>query len=105
MRATRAPSDLAGIARTRSEAEFLARFGDAIDDRVAEILGDVLDELLAERIAARSRPRWLKALAVLSLAAAAAVTMLLRPSGAVAWVAAFAIAVMCPAIIWQGRRW
>jgi len=41
----------------RSGQEFLARFGDAIDDRVAEILDESLDQLLRERNVMR-RPRW-----------------------------------------------
>jgi hypothetical protein len=36
-----------------SDEEFLSRFGDTIDDRIAEIL----DELLTERISARRRWR------------------------------------------------
>lgn len=43
----------------RSEEEFLARFGDTIDDRIAETLGDLLAD---HRRVARSdwrRPPWL----------------------------------------------
>jgi hypothetical protein len=47
-----------------SDEEFLARFGDTIDDRIAEIL----DELLDERNLAHRHPR-LRALTSLVLAA------------------------------------
>jgi len=47
--------------------EFLSRFGDAIDDRIAEILGD----MLAEQDAARRRLRLPFMLTMVSLVLAA----------------------------------
>ncbi|MGD0246641.1 MAG: hypothetical protein ABSB59_40805 [Streptosporangiaceae bacterium] len=57
-----------------SDEEFLARFGDAIDDRVAEIL----DELLDERNLLRRRPHppWLLDLTIVALAVLAATVLL-----------------------------
>jgi hypothetical protein len=57
-----------------SDEEFLARFGDAIDDRVAEIL----DELLDERNLLRRRPQlpWLLDLTIVALAVLAATALL-----------------------------
>jgi hypothetical protein len=64
----------ARVPRVPSEQEFLDRYGDAIDDRVAEIL----DELLTERRLARAtrRPTFLLITASLLLAAVAAVILL-----------------------------
>lgn len=61
----------------RSGQEFLARFGDAIDDRIAEVLDESLDQLLRERNVVR-RPRWVRwvrcwTFVVLALAALAVV--------------------------------
>jgi hypothetical protein len=55
-----------------SDEEFLARFGDAIDDRVAEIL----DELLDERNLRRPRLPWLLDLTIVALAVLAAAALL-----------------------------
>lgn len=57
-----------------SDEEFLARFGDAIDDRVAEML----DELLDERDLPRRRPQppWLLDLGIVALAVLAAAVLL-----------------------------
>lgn len=60
---------------TQQAGEFLDRFGDAIDDRIAEIVDEVLDQR-AERV---SRPRPLR-LAVTVLLAALAASVLLRHS-------------------------
>lgn len=56
------------ILTVRSEEEFLSRFGDAIDDRIAEIL----DELLEERNATRPHRRLPQVLGTLAPAAARA---------------------------------
>jgi hypothetical protein len=66
----------ARVPRTPSEQEFLDRYGDAIDDRVAEIL----DDLLTERRLARAPRRLIAVLGVVSvLLAAVAAAMLLHP--------------------------
>ncbi|HUC25299.1 MAG TPA: hypothetical protein VMA73_21545 [Streptosporangiaceae bacterium] len=76
-----------------SDDEFLSRFGDAIDDRIAEIL----DELLTERSSAREHRRLPYPLAALSLILAAlTVTVVLRHSPIV-WVVWPATAVGCVA--------
>ena len=74
--------------------EFLARFGDAIDDRVAEVVEDLVGPPRA-----RPHQRWLRpVLAVAALVLATVATMLLRrdavavatiwPSAAVIYLAA-----------------
>lgn len=68
------------ISPPRSDEEFLARFGDTIDDRIAEIL----DELLDQRDAARRRRQALRALGPVIAVLALAASILLRP-GPVAW--------------------
>jgi hypothetical protein len=60
-----------------SDEEFLARFGDAIDDRVAE----VMDELLDERNLVRRLPRLPQLLALTSL-----VLAVLAACVAAAWI-------------------
>ncbi|HEY2688402.1 MAG TPA: hypothetical protein VGJ50_08160 [Streptosporangiaceae bacterium] len=91
---TTAPAPAAGQAQP--DDLFLSRHGDAIDDRVAEMV----DELLGERDA-QPRPRRLRpALAALGLVLALAATVVLRhdaaavctvwPSAAVIYVAAAA---------------
>ncbi len=60
-----------------SDEEFLAHFGDTIDDRIAEIL----DELLEERNLARCPPRLPQLLTLTSLILAA-----LAAGVAVAWI-------------------
>jgi hypothetical protein len=64
-----------------SDEEFLSRFGDTIDDRIAEIL----DELLTERNSARQPGRLPYLLGAISLIVAAlAVSVLLRHTP-IAW--------------------
>jgi hypothetical protein len=79
-----------------SDEEFLSRFGDTIDDRIAEIL----DELLTERSSA-SRHRRLPYLlcAVSLILAALAVSILLRHTP-IAWLIWPATAVISIAMAW-----
>jgi hypothetical protein len=74
-----------------SYEEFLSRFGDTIDDRIAEIL----DELLTERNSARQHQRLPYLLGAVSLVfAALAVSVILRHSPIV-WLIWPATAVVC----------
>jgi len=57
-----------------SDEEFLARFGDAIDDRVAEMLDELLDERNLRR--RRPQPPWLLDLSIVALAVLAAAVLL-----------------------------
>jgi hypothetical protein len=61
-------------AEMQSTEEFVSRFGDVIDDRVAE----VLDEILAERDALRPRWRLRPGMGALALLLAAAESVVLR---------------------------
>jgi len=63
-------------AQIQSAEEFLSRFGDVIDDRVAE----VLDEIVAERDAPRPWRRLPPGMAALALLIAAAVSVVVRNS-------------------------
>ena len=80
----------------RSEEEFLSRFGDAIDDRIAEIL----DELLEEQNATRQHWRLPKVLSTVSLILALAASALLQHSATAAWTIWPATAVICLAAAW-----
>lgn len=82
------------------EQEFLARFGDAIDDRVAEILDEVLDELLNERESARQPMRLTAVLSVASLLLAAAAAGVLLRRDVLAWAIWSATATLCFAALW-----
>ena len=76
-----------------SDEEFMSRFGDAIDDRIAEIL----DELLAERSSGRRHRQLPYLLGAASLILAAlAVTVILRHSPVI-WLVWPATAVVCVA--------
>jgi hypothetical protein len=75
----------------RSDEEFLSRFGDAIDDRIAEIL----DELLEERNATRQHRRLPQVLSTVSLILALAASVLLQHSAIAAWTIWPATAVIC----------
>ena len=81
-----------------ADEEFLARFGDAIDDRVAEIV----DELLEERDSGRQhRPGRYVSAASLILAALAA-TAILR-NNPVAWTVWPSAVVISLAAAWTAR--
>ena len=82
-----------------SGEEFLSRFGDAIDDRIAEIL----DELLAERNATHPHRRLPQILGTVTLILALAASVLLRRSALAAWTIWPAIAAISLAIAWTTR--
>jgi hypothetical protein len=83
-------------AQMQSAEEFLSRFGDVIDDRVAE----VLDEILAERDALRP-PRGLRqGMAALALLLAAAASVVLRHSALAVCVTWLGTAAVCLAAAW-----
>jgi len=75
----------------RSDEEFLSRFGDAIDDRIAEIL----DELLEDRDATRPHRRLPQLLVTVSLILALAASVLLRYSPLAVWTIWPATAGIC----------
>jgi hypothetical protein len=79
-----------------SDEEFLSRFGDTIDDRVAEIL----DELLTERSSARPHWRLHYLLGGISLILAAVAVSILAWLSAAAWMIWPATAVVCLATAW-----
>ena len=83
----------------RSGEEFLSRFGDAIDDRTAEIL----DELLDERNAAHPHRRLPQVLGTVTLILALTASVLLRHSTLAAWTIWPATAAISPAIAWTTR--
>ncbi len=94
MQASRTP-------RVRSEEEFLARFGDAIDDRIAEIL----DELLEERNAIRPRRRLPQVLGTVGLIVALITSVSLRHNALAAWTIWPATVTICLVIAWtSGTR-
>jgi hypothetical protein len=80
----------------QSGEELLSRFGDAIDDRIAEIL----DELLDERNATHPHRRPPQILGTLTLILALAASVLLRHSGLAAWTIWPATAAISLAIAW-----
>ena len=79
----------------RSEEELLSHFGDAIDDRIAEIL----DELLEERNA-RPHRRLPQVLGALGLILALITSILLRHNALAAWTIWPATATICLVIAW-----
>jgi hypothetical protein len=83
----------------RSGEEFLPRFGDAIDDRIAEIL----DELLDERNATHPHRRLPQILGTVTLILALTASVLLRHSALAAWTIWPAIAAISLAIAWTTR--
>lgn len=86
----------------KPEEEFLSHFGDAIDDRIAEIL----DELLEERNAARPQRRLPQILGTAGLVLALITNVLLRNSATAAWTIWPATATICLVIAWTSRtRW
>ena len=76
--------------QAQSAEEFLCRFGDAIDDRVAEILD--------ERDALRPRPRPRASFAVIALLPAMTATILLRHEAAAVCAVWLSAAVACIAV-------
>ena len=80
----------------RSGEEFLSRFGDAIDDRIAEIL----DELLDERNATHPRRRLPQVLGTVTFILALAASVLLPHSALAAWAIWPATAAVFLAIVW-----
>ena len=74
-----------------ADQEFLARFGDAIDDRVAEIV----DELLEERDSARRhRPgRYVSAASLILAALAATAVLRYNPAAWTVWPSAAVISL------------
>ena len=84
------------ILTVRSEEEFLSRFGDAIDDRIAEIL----DELLEERNATRPHRRLPQVLGTVGLIAALITSVLLRHNALAAWTIWPATVTICLVIAW-----
>jgi hypothetical protein len=80
------------------EEELLARFGDAIDDRIAEIV----DELLEERNSARRHPPGGYISAVSLILAALAASVLLRHSP-IAWTIWPSAAIISLATAWTAK--
>ncbi|HWG62936.1 MAG TPA: hypothetical protein VG253_14650 [Streptosporangiaceae bacterium] len=79
-----------------SDDEFLSRFGDVIDDRIAEIL----DDLIAERDARRARRRLPDAFGTLALAVALAASVPLRHSALAVCMIWASAATVCLAVAW-----
>jgi hypothetical protein len=88
-----------GPAGPGPEDEVLSRLGDAIDDRIA----DVLEEMLAERDDQRPHRRLPRALGVFSLLLALGVTILLRHSTLAVCTIWPATATLCLAAAWPTR--
>jgi len=82
-----------------SDEEFLSRFGDAIDDRIAEIL----DELLAERSSARGHRRLPYLLSAVSLILVALTATVVLRHSPIVWLAWPATAVICVACGYCGK--
>ena len=82
-----------------SDEEFLVRFGDAIDDRIAEIL----DELLDERKLVRRHPRLPQLLGLTSLVLAALAASILLYASPFTWTIWLATTVICIAAAWTIR--
>ena len=84
------------ILTVRSEEEFFSRFGDAIDDRIAEIL----DELLEERNATRPHRRLPQVLGTIGLIVCLITSVLLRHNALAAWTIWPATVTICLIIVW-----
>jgi hypothetical protein len=84
------------ILTVRSEEELLSRFGDAIDDRIAEIL----DELLEERNAACPHRRLPQVLGTVGLILALITSVLLRHNALAAWTIWPATVTICLVVAW-----
>jgi hypothetical protein len=88
----------AGLDMELSDEEFLARFGDAIDDRIAEIVDELLDERDAGR---RHRPaRCISAASVVLAALVASVLLQHSPVVWTIWPSAAAISLVAA---WTAR--
>jgi hypothetical protein len=85
--------------QAESGDRFLSRFGDVIDDRVAE----ALDEILGEQDALRPRWRLRPDLAALALLLAAGATVLLRHSVLAVCTVWLSTAAVCLAAAWTTR--
>jgi hypothetical protein len=85
-----------GVLRPSPDEEFLDRFGDAIDDRIAETVDDLLDQ---RRAAGRHRRLPQMLVCVSPVLAALAASVLLHGSPAV-WTVWPAAAVMCVTGAW-----
>lgn len=83
----------------QSGEELLSRFGDAIDDRIAEILDELLDERNVPH-PHRQRPQ---VLGTLTLILALTASVLLRHSALAAWTIWPATAAISLAIAWTTR--
>jgi hypothetical protein len=86
-------------AELSTEEELLSRFGDAIDDRIA----DVLEEMLAERDTERPRRRLPRVLGIFSLLLALGVSILLRHSTLAVGTIWPSTATVCLAVAWANR--
>ena len=85
-----------------SEEELLSHLGDALDDRIAEIL----DELLEERNAARPRRRLPQVLGTAGLVLILITSVLLRHNTSASWTIWSATATICLMIAWTSTtRW
>jgi hypothetical protein len=85
--------------QAESGDRFLCRFGDVIDDRVAE----ALDEILGERDALRPRWRLRPGLVALALLLAAGATVLVRHSVLAVSTVWLSTAAVCLAAAWTTR--
>jgi hypothetical protein len=92
------PDRAPGQDRVDPAAEFLARLGDEIDDRVAEVLPEILREQRSRR------PRPSLALAAFGLLTALAATLALRDSVVSVCVVWPSAAAVCLAAALAGRR-
>jgi hypothetical protein len=95
----RARSGRPDVGQAESTDHFLCRFGDVIDDRVAE----ALDEILGEQDALRPRWRLRPGLAALALLLAAGATVLLRHSVLAVSTVWLSTAAVCLAAAWTTR--
>jgi hypothetical protein len=84
------------ILTVRSEEELLSRFGDVIDDRIAEIL----DELLEERNATHPRRRLPQVLGTVGLILALITSVLLQHNALAAWTIWPVTVTICLVIAW-----
>ncbi len=95
----RAPAPAGPGAPVQTDEAFLSRFGDVIDDRIAE----TLDELLDERNAARPPRRLPHLLLTVSLTLALTASVLLRHNPLAAWTIWPSTATIC-LVITQAAR-